>query len=511
MKLFIIFSIITCFCQLLSFSNGRPVSNKVWASGPKQVKAVNLGGWLVTEGWIKPSLFDGIINKDILDGTGVQFQSAKVGKYLSAEAGGGAITVATIASSSERFRLWRINEMTFNLRASTGRFVGLNKFGNQKHIVIEAEEPGAAETFQILRNPNDLNRVRIKAHNGFFLQVKEENESVSADYEGDGGWEDDDPSVFSITMDERIMQGEYQVTNGYGPLIAPRVMQEHWRTYIVEDDFKFIKENGLNAVRIPVGWWIASDPLPPKPYVPGSLHALDNAFSWAEKYDIKIIIDLHAAPGSQNGAEHSSSRDGSLEWGTDGTIQQTVGVIEFLAARYADSSSLYAMELINEPNSSGVSLDNLTKYYQAGYDAVRKHSQTAYVVMSNRLGTSVEPMELFGFANRLMGSVIDVHNYPYYNPALTNVTVQKFIEYINNDLAEQVKQLTTSNGPPIFVGEWVAEWQLTNTSKEDYQRYAAAQLKVFGRAQFGWAYWTLKNVNIHWSLEWMIKNGYIKL
>ncbi|KAK4381014.1 hypothetical protein Sango_3009200 [Sesamum angolense] len=145
MKLFIVFSIITCFCQPLSFSNGRPVSNKVWASGPKQVKAVNLGGWLVTEGWIKPSLFDGINNKDMLDGTGVQFQSAKVGKYLSAEAGGGAITVATIASSSERFRLWRINEMTFNLRASTGRFVGLNKFGNRKHIVIEAEKPGAAE------------------------------------------------------------------------------------------------------------------------------------------------------------------------------------------------------------------------------------------------------------------------------------------------------------------------------------------------------------------------------
>ena len=31
-----------------------------------RVKAVNLGGWLVTEGWIKPSLFDGIINKDFL-------------------------------------------------------------------------------------------------------------------------------------------------------------------------------------------------------------------------------------------------------------------------------------------------------------------------------------------------------------------------------------------------------------------------------------------------------------
>ena len=29
-------------------------------------RTVNLGGWLVTEGWIKPSLFDGIPNKDFL-------------------------------------------------------------------------------------------------------------------------------------------------------------------------------------------------------------------------------------------------------------------------------------------------------------------------------------------------------------------------------------------------------------------------------------------------------------
>lgn len=64
--------------------------------------------------------------------------------------------------------------------------------------------------------------------------------------------------------------------------MSTHTVQEHWSTYIVEEDFKFIKKNGLNAVRIPVGWWIASDPNPPKPYVGGSLLALDNAFSWAQ-------------------------------------------------------------------------------------------------------------------------------------------------------------------------------------------------------------------------------------
>ena len=59
-------------------------------------------------------------------------------------------------------------------------------------------------------------------------------------------------------------------------------IKEHWNSFIVEGDFEFIVKNKLNAVRIPVGWWIASDPTPPSPYVGGSLQALDKAFLWAQ-------------------------------------------------------------------------------------------------------------------------------------------------------------------------------------------------------------------------------------
>ncbi|KAI8014533.1 hypothetical protein LOK49_LG05G02938 [Camellia lanceoleosa] len=59
--------------------------------------------------------------------------------------------------------------------------------------------------------------------------------------------------------------------------------------------------------------------------------------------------------------------------------------------------------------------------------------------------------------------------------------------------------------------EWVAEWNVEGATKEDYQKFANAQLDVYGKVSFGWAYWTLKNVNNHWSLEWMINNHYIKL
>ncbi|KAK8580308.1 hypothetical protein V6N12_070588 [Hibiscus sabdariffa] len=448
---------------------------------------------------------------ELEDGTALQFKSVTTGKYLSAEQGGGSIIVAnrTAASGWETFRLWRINETAFNFRVFDKQFIGLDTRGNGIDIVAISKAPGNSETFEILRDADDKNRVRIKAPNGYYLQAKTE-EQVTADSRGSKGWGDDDPSVFVMTVAGRL-EGEFQVTNGYGPEKAPQVMREHWNTFIVEKDFEFISQNGLNAVRIPVGWWIASDPTPPPPFVGGSLASLDNAFLWAEKYGLKVIIDLHAAPGSQNGWEHSGTRDASQEWGkTDETINQTIFVIEFLTVRYAKSPSLYAVELINEPLSPGATLSSVIKYYKAGYAAVRKHTSTAFVVMSNRLGP-MDSRELFPMATCLRRSVIDVHYYNLFEDKFNNLTVQQNIDFVYNNRSSQLNYVTTSNGPLTFVGEWVAEWQVNGATKEDYQRFAKAELEVYGRASFGWAYWTLKNVNKHWSLEWTISNGYIKL
>ncbi|XP_076890777.1 putative glucan 1,3-beta-glucosidase A [Bidens hawaiensis] len=472
------------------------------------IKAVNLGGWLLAEGWMKPSLFDSIPNKDFLDGTELQFKSKTTRKFLAAELGGGTNIVANRSSAStwETFRLWRINETSFHLRVFNKQFLGLDSTGI--NLVATTNDYQTSGIFEIIRKSDDPNRVRIKAPNGSFLQAKTED-LVTADSKGDGQWGDNDPSVFEMTIVRRL-QGEYQVTNGYGPLQAPQIMKDHWDTFIVENDFNFIATSGLNAVRIPVGWWTASDPTPPEPYVGGSLQYLDKAFLWAEKYNLKVILDLHAAPGSQNGFEHSSTRDGSIEWGqTEETIQETVRAIEFFAARYTDNPSLYAVELINEPHASGVSLDVLTKYYEDGYKAVRRHSPNAFVVLSNRLGG--DSKELFPVASGMTNVVIDVHYYNLFSDIFDTMNVEQNIEFLKTTRSDELQAITTSDGPLTFVGEWVTEWQVRGATKEEYQRFSKAQLEVFGRASFGWAYWSLKNVNGNWSMEWMIKNGYITL
>lgn len=506
--------LLVCSSLLLIPQSDASRRRALSATGPapaSPIRAVNLGGWLLTEGWILPSLFDGIPNSDLLDGTQLQFKSVTQNRYLVADQGGGAAILADRVNASgwETFKLWRINETTFNLRVFGNQFVGVNSTGG---VVATATTPGPSETFQLLRgDSDDKSRVRIRAPNGLFLQAKT-MESVTADYgEEDTDWGDDDPSVF-VANNVGSLHGEYQICNGYGIINATQVLRNHWSTYITESDFSFIASSGLNAVRIPVGWWIASDPDPPLPFVGGSLQALDNAFSWAEKYKLGVIVDLHAAPGSQNPYEHSATRDGSQQWGTsDANIAQTVGVVEFLASRYAGSPSLVAVELLNEPLAPGATLDSLTKYYQAGYSAVRRHTAAAYVIMSTRLSASAA--ELLQFAGGFGGgAVLDVHYYNLYTSAFANLTVQQNIDFVTSNRSSDLAAITTQNGmsPPLtFVGEWVAEWDVQGATKADYQRFAQVQQDVYGRATFGWAYWTLKNVNNHWSMQWMIQNGFI--
>jgi glucan 1,3-beta-glucosidase len=62
----------------------------------------------------------------------------------------------------------------------------------------------------------------------------------------------------------------------------------------------------LNHVRIPIGYW-AYEVGPGEPYIQGQHDYLVKAVGWAGKHNIKVMIDLHGAPGSQNGYEKAVS------------------------------------------------------------------------------------------------------------------------------------------------------------------------------------------------------------
>ena len=88
-------------------------------------------------------------------------------------------------------------------------------------------------------------------------------------------------------------------------------------------------------------------------------------------------IDLHGAPGSQNGFDNSGHRinspvsPGEIGWGEGDTVKQTLEVLQIMSTRYLaqnNSDVVVALELLNEPLATSLpNTDILKQFYKDGY------------------------------------------------------------------------------------------------------------------------------------------------
>ena len=91
------------------------------------------------------------------------------------------------------------------------------------------------------------------------------------------------------------------------------------------------------------------------------------AVQWARKYGLRINLDLHAVPGSQNGWNHSG-RLGTIGFlsGPMGyaNAQRTLNYIRILAEfisqpQYKDVVTIFG--ILNEPQASTIGQDSLSR------------------------------------------------------------------------------------------------------------------------------------------------------
>lgn len=101
---------------------------------------------------------------------------------------------------------------------------------------------------------------------------------------------------------------------------AQDTIENHYKSFITEKDFADIASAGLNWIRLPVGSWMI-ETLGNEPFLEGvSFKYFLKAITWARKYGLRINLDLHAVPGSQNGWNHSG------RWGTVGFLNGAMGI-----------------------------------------------------------------------------------------------------------------------------------------------------------------------------------------
>jgi endoglucanase len=145
-----------------------------------------------------------------------------------------------------------------------------------------------------------------------------------------------------------------QMNTGISELIGDVAAAKFWHdwrdAYIQVDDIKFIKDSGLNHVRLPFSWRLLVTADYPHRFEGPGWEMIDRAVRWCKDAGLYIILDLHAAPDGQTGAAKiDDSRGRPLLFESSEAMDLTVSLWVAIATRYRDAANVAGYELLNEP------------------------------------------------------------------------------------------------------------------------------------------------------------------
>lgn len=338
------------------------------------------------------------------------------------------------------------------------------------------------------------------------------------------------PALFDGTTAE----DEHDLPRQLSKEVYAARMKIHRSEYISEGDFVRIKAMGMNTVRIPVPFFIFGDV---EPYI-GCIEELDKAFNWAERYGLKILIDLHTVPGGQNGFDNGGWC-GVCTWSQDPKkVEWTIQLLERLAKRYAKRPGLFGIQPVNEPiteemwslmdvQSRYPSTDSvlaekskpntwefLERFYLEVYDRLRKYLPEEKAIVYHD-GFDSYHWKGFMQEEKYKNVWLDTHLYLMVAEASgCEQTPQGYVDYIFSNYKKQVEEMEQYF--PVICGEWClfnslcvgadtnggrtvlhGEDGMSTESIDDeekrnlYRILANAQLEAW-RSGHGYFYWSYK-------------------
>jgi glucan 1,3-beta-glucosidase len=303
---------------------------------------------------------------------------------------------------------------------------------------------------------------------------------------------------------------------------ATAFLQTHWGSWIVENDFAQMKSIGLNTVRLPIPHW-AFSASPSEPYINFAQQPyISQALLWASKYGLDVILDMHTAPGSQNGYENSGHL-GSINFGKDtSNADRLNSALQSMIDLYVNDAQYNGVvkyvEILNEPVCSTLGNSYMSSFYAKAAQVVNSAVSSSAVYKPQIILHDCFITPISAFSSTLASNtsalantsfILDTHRYHAFAPRLYKTQGQHY-GHVHDDGDEMVRA-TNALQRPVLAGEFslaiscldCATGITANTQQiaKTNRQFFETQTKAYERS-LGWVFWSwTAESNTPWSFK----------
>ncbi|WP_348268498.1 cellulase family glycosylhydrolase [Edaphobacter paludis] len=250
-----------------------------------------------------------------------------------------------------------------------------------------------------------------------------------------------------------------------GPDKATDFWHQYREDYITREDIHLLHEAGLNTVRIPIHYkFFETDNSE-------GFMLLNRVIQWCHEEGLYVIIDMHAAPGGQTGANIDDS-DG-YPWLYDSPREQAhlAAVWQRIARHYKDNPTVLGYDLLNEPIPHYPSLAPLNAKLEPVYRMLTKAIRP------------IDSHHILFLGGAQWDSNFSVFHQPFDNN--TAYTFHKYWTKTDVSVIQQYLDFRDRYNVPIWMGE----------SGENTDEWITQFVALLNKNDIGWTFWPYKKMS----------------
>ena len=240
--------------------------------------------------------------------------------------------------------------------------------------------------------------------------------------------------------------------------------------YVAEKDIEAIAEWGFDHIRLPFHYNVLYN-IDSDSFKEAGFELVDAFIEWCRNNDLYVILDMHAAPGTQS--EHNiADSDGVARLWTEPVPYQdlTVKIWEEIARRYVNETQILGYDLINEPVTPNSIVDGaqaLRDLYVRLAEAIRPIDNNHILFIEGNFFATTFDKLFPPFDDNMVYAF-----HKYWNPT-DQGTIQYLVDIRNN------------HQTPLWLGE----------SGENSNPWYHDTIQLMERNNISWNWWTHKKIN----------------